>query len=373
MHFHLLLTGELKDYVQEPKAGAIPSHSNIQQAIYNAVTGTKPVTDEATTALMERVRGFSLAVEELVNSTMEPYGSDSEAYFEFVDMTDSLKREYAERKLDCFILPEGRIVNQYDKAVWKKFKILDGRVAQISTGKMKNPKRTHKAKKIKPLLGYPVNKLYKTFDDYVREYSGEEYNEEYMAYGYCCNPNARWDWFQIGGRWPTTFLVKDTCKEFSFGERSWCNASKKDPVPEGYLWVSAARKKDIQWEAMKAWHRKEAEEAYQKMVETYVAGTLNPDPHLSVKDGWVYEYIHKVYRIGEPLEEFLERCSMNAPENYSVSFCDIIDEDDWRTEPGVGWCCDRNSEESQKWTKEIQAYIDNLDDDAVLVSVDYHM
>lgn len=106
---------------------------------------------------------------------------------------------------------------------------------------------------MKALPDYPMKKLYATFEGYAKNYRFHEYHEDKQAFGYYCNPEARWDWFVIGGRWPVTFLVKDTCTEYSLGERTWGDENTVYTVPEGYMWVSAARKKDIEWEAMRNW------------------------------------------------------------------------------------------------------------------------
>lgn len=106
-----------------------------------------------------------------------------------------------------------------------------------------------------------------------------EYNKEEKRYGFYCNPNAMWDWYQIGGRWPVTFLVKADCTEYSFGERSWGNYSKKYPAPEGYMWVSAARKKDICWDVMRSWYIAQDTERYTKLKEAFQCGKLPDEFH----------------------------------------------------------------------------------------------
>lgn len=53
--------------------------------------------------------------------------------------------------------------------------------------------------------------IYRTFDDYM-ESCGFEKDEETNEYGYWENPNAKWDWYQIGGRW-SQLPLKETGKE----------------------------------------------------------------------------------------------------------------------------------------------------------------
>lgn len=93
-----------------------------------------------------------------------------------------------------------------------------------------------------------------------------------------------WDWYQIGGRWPVTFLVKADCTEYSFGERSWGNYSKKYPAPEGYMWVSAARKKDICWDIMRSWYIAQDTERYTKLKEAFQCGKLPDEFHGELRE-----------------------------------------------------------------------------------------
>ena len=63
------------------------------------------------------------------------------------------------------------------------------------------------------------------------------------------------------------FLVKDDCEEYSIGERSWSNSETKYEAPEGYRWVVAARKKDIQWQVMHEWKITTATKEFYKLEE----------------------------------------------------------------------------------------------------------
>lgn len=49
-----------------------------------------------------------------------------------------------------------------------------------------------------------VKEIYSTFEDYVSIYHQDE------EMGYNSNPNAKWDWYQIGGRWSGQFMNKNT-------------------------------------------------------------------------------------------------------------------------------------------------------------------
>lgn len=63
------------------------------------------------------------------------------------------------------------------------------------------------------------------FDTFVNRYYGCSYNEELDECGYLCNPNAKWDWYQVGGRWSNTLRLKPRCHG-NHGEKSWCNENE---------------------------------------------------------------------------------------------------------------------------------------------------
>ena len=43
---------------------------------------------------------------------------------------------------------------------------------------------------------------------FLSRWYGYDYNEELDACGYLCNPNAKWDWWEIGGRWHNELRLK---------------------------------------------------------------------------------------------------------------------------------------------------------------------
>lgn len=53
---------------------------------------------------------------------------------------------------------------------------------------------------------------YETLDEFMEDYYGIEKDKETGKYGYWENPNAQWDWYQIGGRWSNMLLSKNGYK-----------------------------------------------------------------------------------------------------------------------------------------------------------------
>lgn len=373
MHFHSLAVLRIPP-IQENEAENAIVASKLAEMERRESTDPKNIMREI---LIRELRGqlntFARAVSDGIETLMHPYCSESEDCFEFCDQTEDVRSGYEKRSTNCVRRPDGMIVSLYDRSIWGRFMIQDGLVYQQKAGPLKHPKRTHKAKKMKALPEYPFRKLYKTMHEYAIDYCDYEYDEASGGYGYYANPNSMWDWYQIGGRWPITFLVKDSCTEYSFGERSWATDNDEYPCPEGYMWVSAARKKDIQWSVMKDWYLQQAKKRFMALESMFVTKLTEPERYLQVKDGCVYSFFDLIYKIGEAEEDYLARCKATDDRKYMVSFCDLIDEDDWRVQ-GYDYHSPENKEKLElTWEETIQEFIENLDEDDVLVSVDYHM
>lgn len=46
-----------------------------------------------------------------------------------------------------------------------------------------------------------ASECYKSFEDFLSRYYGYHIDPKTGLAGYTCNPNAKWDWYEIGGRW----------------------------------------------------------------------------------------------------------------------------------------------------------------------------
>lgn len=65
------------------------------------------------------------------------------------------------------------------------------------------------------------------------------------------NPNSKWDWYSIGGRWNKVLLTnkdnKDVVEKQDFGLFNYCG--DKETI-DGYKWVNGAKIKDIDFKKM---------------------------------------------------------------------------------------------------------------------------
>lgn len=317
---------------------------------------------------------FSRAVNDGVSELMYPYCASMEdpEYLEFDDRTEKLREEY-KSAVDCIKLPQGTIVEQYGDPLWGRFIIRDGKVFQRDAGPLHHEKRTKKAKRMIALSNYPRRKLYKSFEEYAEERCGFSFDEKHQGYGYYYNPNAIWDWYSIGGRWPEMFLVKDSCLEYSIGETSWCNSGEKAEAPEGYLWVCAARKKDIAWEEMRNWRNQKAKERFYKLERMFLAGKTDSDFDGEIVPDGVMHWGRYVYRKGSALEEYLEEYGIPNSWKYPIGSHDIVDAGQWLSIEDSVLDPESGNYVPVDWRSCIDGHIDEMDEDAVLAAVDYHI
>lgn len=313
---------------------------------------------------------FRRAVFGAVEQVMEPFWENTEdpACLEFFDRSDDLKEEYEYGTLMCVQFPNGMITETYDLRFSNEFCVSEGVIYERHAGQLHRQKRTKKAKRFTLLQEYPIRKLYHSWQE-LAESRGYSRNENADQYGFFFNPHGHWDWFSIGGRWPRVFLVSDQCKEYSPGERDY------DPgaAPEGYMWVSAARKKDIAWDAMRDWRKQSAIKRYDELKSYFETGIKANDYFEHIKEDGVYGYHGLLYAKGESQEQYLRRCGISDDDQrYPDSFYNYIDDGEWYSFYDYEFGDKKGEDAEEKWHNNIHNFISDLPDDEVLVVVDCH-
>lgn len=126
---------------------------------------------------------------------LEPYyeqGSSTDYFMKFEDKEEEWREEWETETKTMMISPEGDLYEKYDKCFeyipdpespWQK--------------EYKYPEGYEE-------IDFPLTQVYKTFEDYVRLYHGKKER----PYGYWHNPDAKWDWWQVGGRWTGSLQLK---------------------------------------------------------------------------------------------------------------------------------------------------------------------
>ena len=322
---------------------------------------------------------FGRAVFDAVYEKMDPYAVESEhpAEQEFVDCTEELREEYRSGTIDCVRLADGTVVERYDPRFRNRFSVKDGKIVQNDFGPLHHKKRSKKAKKMTWLPNYPKKKLYRSERELAEKYYGYEYSPEEDAYGYYSNVAAFYDWHAIGGRWPHCFLVPENCPEYTFGDYEGTEEETKGP--EGYRWVAAARKKDIAWNAMTQLALEQHENSYLLLKKAFETKELPEKSMLSFTENGIHGLLKTLYIDGESEEVFRNRNGHPTDSKYQFTPGGYLAEDGYH-DSGFMFNCPKDLKEAEAeanstraWALELDAFIDGLDDDTVLVGVDCHI
>jgi len=243
---------------------------------------------------------------------------------------------------------------------------------------------------------------YATFEDFCKEYYGQdERDPETKRYGYYTNPNAKWDWYEVGGRWAGMLRVKEEAlnsvpsPNFSWG---WSTEEKEEASRKPV--TDSARKSDIDWEGMMNEGRENAEAQWQK-----VADYCGVDERGHVKQpqkSWkqCVEECGNDYNKARPLyneqpeaikfrecgaagfmsnsaeydctkEEFGRRGGQNALSTFAV-----LKDGEWIEQGSMGWwgMSSATDEDEATWRETFfDKFIKDLPEDATITIVDCHI
>ena len=64
------------------------------------------------------------------------------------------------------------------------------------------------------------------------------------------NPNSKWDWYEIGGRWLNSLLIKNEVKGIKGMPGLGSGYLINKNAPDGYKWTNGAKIKEIEFKLM---------------------------------------------------------------------------------------------------------------------------
>jgi hypothetical protein len=160
-------------------------------------------------------------------------------FLEFHNMEESERHRYETESIEKIKTPDGRLLYSWDDEFRVKGKFGFG------TG-------THEIPSDCTRVIVPFKEIYPTLEQFLQDWhSLEKPDDETGKYGYWHNPNSKWDWYQIGGRWAGFLRVPSDSvsgKANMKGEQSWLFKDEDSPYssedPKVTL-VDFARIKDI--------------------------------------------------------------------------------------------------------------------------------
>jgi len=237
----------------------------------------------------------------------------------------------------------------------------------------------------------------------ISDWFGYQLNDEgqYIRH---TNPNSKWDWYQVGGRWSGFFKMKDTINSGGqLGERSWTNKDKE--IDLNYADVTTKGNIDIV--GMQDGIRKRSETEFDNLVAamgdtTPVSWSATREEYL--ENGKTIEQARVVFHdtefkksisawqeengteigsfFGDIYDEFYLRLPMNqarvryvetAVMNVVTPFA-FVKDSQWVEKGEMGWFgMSSNEMEKDDWTQKFYDMFMALPDDTILTMVDCHI
>jgi hypothetical protein len=202
------------------------------------------------------------------------------------------------------------------------------------------------------------------------------------------NPNRKWDWYQLGGRWTGHFKVKDATYS-SVGERSFFGRPAKDGhadqttkgnVDFDFMRDVAAKEAGRQydklhsivrgreipaWSEIRERHPNNIDAARKEYRENQVILDINSDQELKDMFLWGDE----PSRFAETRADFVQKARNKAVTTYAYIY-----NGEWHGKAEMGWFGISHDEMNEDtWEKEYSDLLDSLPDDTLLSVYDCHI
>jgi hypothetical protein len=324
-------------------------------------------------------------VEQEMAPFMENCCAEPEKQFmKFYDEEDEYLKQYNEGSREMVEMPDGRLLLPWDEA-FRKPPNKDDPLSAFGAPK---------ASEDLPRKMVPFKETYSTFEEYVREWHGrKERDETFKRYGYWQNPNAKWDWFEIGGRWAGFFQLKKGRKG---GKGSQYNLA-------GTMEASTDRadiclKSAIDLEAMRDQAEERAAKVYDKvqemikdtpMAESWevIRSEFNlekPGEIDKARDKYHDQPRVKAFRQASiedvgwmtGVEEFQvpRNIYLRRARNGVATPFAVIKDGKWIEQGEMGWFgMASNEKDPETWNSMVAKMFDELPDTAILVAIDCHI
>lgn len=203
------------------------------------------------------------------------------------------------------------------------------------------------------------------------------------------NPNRKWDWYQVGGRWSGFLKLKEGATGTN-GERSWMDRGK--PVNAGVC--DSALKGAIDFEGMRNEAGERAGEAWDKAHELFADRAFRTweecrESYKNADGQTDYDKAREVYNSQQPVIDFNRHFGpFTEPSRFLVSREQFIADarataintfavlkgGEWFEKGEMGWWGMSNDNMTDKeWAVKVGEMIDSLSDDTLLTVVDCHI
>jgi hypothetical protein len=228
-----------------------------------------------------------------------------------------------------------------------------------------------------------------TFEEFIKDWYGYKQNEK-GVWGRKTNPNSKWDWWVIGGRWTGFLKFKQGAKGLLGRPGVFGNEPKEGGV-------DIIRKGDVDWDGMK---KESGEKASIKwdLVNEGIKDTPEHESWGSIIER-MKEDIKKAldfFHNQERVVAFKEVCNKNQDKfglydsledyicpkdeyverkmNSSITTYAVVKDSVWYQKGDMGWWGISSNEMSQdEWNQKFWEIIQSTPDDEIITLVDAHI
>ena len=311
---------------------------------------------------------FSVAVildgESSIEALLEPYAENTEnpQYLEFNDVESEYTQQYETETMKAVQTPDGLWHIPTDSCFKKET------TREFYQNAIENPEircwREYDGNGNEMFYYYchenciieerPVSDVFSNFDAYM-EYIGYKRDEKKNRYGWWGNPNAKWDWYLVGGRWKGS--LKARCGKHG-------QASLVQPIETQNGYYDIARIGDVDFSPDEE-ERQKALRFWEVVVEGQpLKEDEDADDFFSFyKKEYYLEYFGTK-------EQYVRECS-----EFST-FAVVTNDGKWHEKGQMGWfgMSSETGEESRNWHNSwFDAFIKDINPDWHIAIVDCHI
>ena len=329
--------------------------------------------------------------ERALTATLQPYheyectGVD-DGYVIDVDVTDEVTEKWEKDTEKVVTLKDGTVVSRWDSRFYTGPEERGRATFVLPDGATESEMLTKDANQAMGI----------SQQEWADDYGGWKQKDDGKFYKHT-NPNKKWDWWQIGGRYSGRLYVKPGGKAF-VGERSWTN--KDDKSIDG---LDVALKGDIDWAKMKAAQVKQRDDWIKEIEQksgldraeikrgivanaaahkVWLEIPSNQRPRGREYDEWMKTAVEdgdlasraREDQWGLPevaADQTVDEWVQAAPALTSFA---VLKDKQWHERGNMGWWGIVIGEEGeQSWEAKTQEMVDSIRDDQWIAIVDCHI